>query len=103
MGGKQVSYVLGIDGGGTKTTGVIASSKGEIFAEVTVGPTNPNSVGKEQLKRTFAQLFRELEQVNPTAFSQVIRVFAGLSGADHLDTRKEMTQLIEEVLKDDDI
>ena len=37
-------YVLGIDGGGTKTAGVIADLNGNVAAKATVGPSNPNSV-----------------------------------------------------------
>ncbi len=33
-------YVLGIDGGGTKTIGVIADGFGKIYASKTVGATN---------------------------------------------------------------
>lgn len=93
-----MNYVIGIDGGGTKTTGVISNSKGEIFAEVTVGATNPNSVEKDRLQKEFAQLFKQLKAINHDAFDKVSHLFAGLSGAAHMATRNEMKQLIEALL-----
>lgn len=94
----MMTYVIGIDGGGTKTTGVIADDHGEVFAEATVGPSNPNSVTKERIKQEFDQLFAQLRKVDTNAFEKVDHVFAGLSGADHLTTRAHMKQLIEKLL-----
>lgn len=91
-------YVLGIDGGGTKTTGVIANEKGEKIAEATVGATNPNSVAKEQVKEEFKTLFQILEEQYQNSMVNVNHVFAGLSGAEHPKTRQEMQMLIESLL-----
>ncbi|SHG46762.1 N-acetylglucosamine kinase [Ornithinibacillus halophilus] len=91
-------YVLGIDGGGTKTKGVIASSTGEIAAEATVGPSNPNSVSKEQLENEFTLLFNELMQKSGELFSEVKHIYAGMSGVEHPVTKSEMSQLITNII-----
>ncbi|HVF45467.1 MAG TPA: BadF/BadG/BcrA/BcrD ATPase family protein, partial [Pyrinomonadaceae bacterium] len=38
-------YVLGVDGGGTKTRAVVADSRGEIIGHGRAGPSNPLRVG----------------------------------------------------------
>ena len=81
-------YVLGIDGGGTKTTGVIANAKGEIVAEATVGGTNLNSVGRVIVEGELAKLIDALKAENSEAFLQIKRVFAGMAGGGNKSTKK---------------
>lgn len=87
-------YVLGIDGGGTKTKGVIASSSGEIIAEATVGPTNPNNGNKEDLERELVKLINALKLESKGIFREVKQVYAGMSGVAHPTAKKEMEKLI---------
>ena len=48
--------VLGGDGGGTKTLGLVSDSKGTILARQQVGATNPNVVGLETSAKNVSQL-----------------------------------------------
>lgn len=89
-------YVLGIDGGGTKTKGVLVKSTGEIIAEATVGATNPNSVGKDDLVTEFTRLFSQLRLKSGSYFTKVKQIYAGMSGVDHPEVRGEMERLISE-------
>ncbi len=91
-------YVLAIDGGGTKTKGVIASSKGDIIAEAVVGPSNPNSVDEADLHVEFVKLFDALKSQGGGVFAEISRVFAGISGADHPIRRKELQSLLSDIL-----
>ncbi|MCC3356340.1 N-acetylglucosamine kinase [Bacillus sp. REN16] len=91
-------YILGIDGGGTKTKGVIATETGKIIAEATVGASNPNNVKKEDLKIELGKLIERLKTESKDAFLEVKRVYAGMSGVDHPSARKEMKQLLESLL-----
>lgn len=50
-GGSDSLYLLGIDGGGTKTEGVIADAYGNVFARVVTGPSNPTSMSREDFER----------------------------------------------------
>jgi len=43
-----MGYILGVDGGGTKTTAVIASSEGKILVESTSGASSVTSVGEKR-------------------------------------------------------
>ena len=93
-------YVLGIDGGGTKTKGIIAKSNGEIIAEATVGPTNPNSIDKWSLKKELQNLFTLLKQQCDSCFFQLKHVFAGMSGVGHPTTKEMVQKILVDLLPD---
>ncbi|MDY0410210.1 ROK family protein [Paracerasibacillus soli] len=83
-------YVMGIDGGGTKTTGVISNARGEVLAEVTVGPSNPNGVTKESIKQEMTTLFYSLKEQHTDAFFNVKSVFAGMLGGSSICEKKDV-------------
>lgn len=87
-------YMIGIDGGGTKTIGVLAHRTGEIVAKATVGASNPNLIDEATLTSHFDQLFTQLKAENQTAFTQVKRVFAGISGCGHPLAKEKVTEQI---------
>ncbi|MEI3606983.1 BadF/BadG/BcrA/BcrD ATPase family protein [Pseudogracilibacillus sp. SE30717A] len=75
-----MDYVIGIDGGGTKTAAVLADLQGKIVAKALRGPTNPNLLCKTELQATINQLLNDLKKQAPFAFSQTVSIFAGMSG-----------------------
>lgn len=95
-----MSIVLGIDGGGTKTTGVIARNTGEVLAEVTVGATNPNSVTSEKVKKELSLLLEKLKEYDDIAYSRINHIFAGIAGASHKKTRCEIREMIQDLTED---
>lgn len=92
-------YVLGIDGGGTKTKGVIANARGAVMAEASVGPTNPNSVERKSVENELIALMTSLENENHEIFHQINGVFAGMSGVRDIAAKKDMEQLIASLFK----
>lgn len=93
-----MSYVLAIDGGGTKTTGVLADETGEIIAQATVGASNPNIVKPSDLLKTFSELKDKLKQENEEAFKRTDRLFAGISGTGHPSAKQTVYEVIEDVM-----
>src|SRR5699024_2041413 len=87
-------YVLGIDGGRTKTKGVIANARGTIMTENSVGPTNPNSVERKVIENELIALMTSLETQNYELFLQLCGVCAGMSGFRYISPKKDMEQLI---------
>ncbi len=55
-----MTYFLGIDGGGTRTTAWLSDDKGHILARAVVGPTNPLKVGFEATERELLRAVREV-------------------------------------------
>src|SRR5690625_6218132 len=95
-----MTYVLGIDGGGTKTTGIIVDEDGNVVAEATVGASNPNIVGQEDLISRFTELITTLENEDAASFNRLTQVFAGISGAGHRNARQQLHDVLRNVLPD---
>ncbi|RXJ02548.1 hypothetical protein DS745_06140 [Anaerobacillus alkaliphilus] len=86
-------YVLGIDGGGTKTTAAICDIEGNIQALTTVGPTNPNNPDAK-VQDEFDQLVSNLRDINDCALTNVSVIFAGMSGVNRSEDKLRVKQAI---------
>jgi N-acetylglucosamine kinase-like BadF-type ATPase len=87
---------LGIDGGGTKTAGVIADETGTVIAFHQVGGTNPNSVGIEAMTQQLQKLLMQLFMTVPQ--EEVASCFVGMAGAGHPDKREAVRSLVQSML-----
>lgn len=57
---KKFHYVIGVDGGGTKTLAILADSKGKILAKSKGGPSNPRNVGIKKAVLNITEAIRPL-------------------------------------------
>lgn len=87
-------YVLGIDGGGTKTSGVVADENGEVYMQAIGGSSNPNALTRDQFEGVLSSLLAELETQNPQIFSQLAVCFAGMSGVGESGRDEEFAALL---------
>lgn len=55
-----MAYVVGIDGGGTKTAVTIAHDTGELELSFTVGPININGGDRDNIKASFVVMFEQI-------------------------------------------
>ncbi len=94
-------YILGIDGGGTKTTGVIVSSTGEVKAIAEVGATNINTVGSVGVEAEIQKLIFELKALDVQSFNQLSVIFAGMAGAGNDSNKHELETIIDKVVEKD--
>lgn len=76
-----MSYYIGIDGGGTKTHGLIAHNN-HIIAERKVGPTNYHSIGLEKTSEHFETLLLELVTLAGIELKDVDAICIGGAGID---------------------
>ncbi|NDE84738.1 MAG: N-acetylglucosamine kinase, partial [Verrucomicrobia bacterium] len=74
---KEGGLILGIEGGGTKTTWVLLGPGGRVMAQGQAGPGNVMLVGGEGLKKIFRQISRAL----PAQPGAIGGGFAGARGA----------------------
>jgi N-acetylglucosamine kinase-like BadF-type ATPase len=80
---KNKVFVIGIDGGGTKTIGAIANLKGKILKEIEIGSTNPNKIGFERAIFNLKKLIFKLSK------GRKIKVaYLGLAGGLERDKEK---------------
>jgi len=76
-----MSYIIGIDGGGTKTAVTIATTKLQIIHEFVVGAININGGDKETISSHFSAIFAEIKQQcdNLNAVKHICIGAAGIS------------------------
>lgn len=75
-----MTYVIGIDGGGSKTRGILLSKDGTIHRDISLGPTNYHTIGIEATEKTLSDLINTLcESITPDALAHI---YLGLAGAD---------------------
>ena len=70
-------YYIGIDGGGTKSIGVLSDGE-KILSEVTLTSSNPKDIGLEKSADLIVSLIRRLL---PENVCESVSVFAGIAGA----------------------
>lgn len=79
---RAMSYFLGMDGGGTRTTAWLADERGRVIGRAEAGPSNPLKVGFESSQRELrraARLARRRAYVNHGLLDAVC---VGLAGVD---------------------
>jgi N-acetylglucosamine kinase-like BadF-type ATPase len=89
----EKEFVIGIDGGGTKTTAALANLKGKILKEIEIGPTNPNKIG---FKRAILNLRKLISKISKNKKVKV--AYLGLAGG--LERDKEKKERIRKELQE---
>lgn len=77
-----MNYIIGFDGGGSKTRGVLANLKGDIIADHTGKSSNYHIIGKKKTKEHIEHIFNTLLREKNIAKKEIKFVFLGLAGAD---------------------
>jgi N-acetylglucosamine kinase-like BadF-type ATPase len=93
-----MGYILGIDGGGTKTTCVLATDEGVVLARAVSGPGNYLKVGVDVVKESFRTAIHAVCRqagVNPP---RIDAVCAGLAGAERPRDRKTLRGAFQEIV-----
>ena len=93
-------YVIGIDGGGTKTEGILCNDSGDVRAFCSGGPSNhqylPKQTVYQNIKNVVECLFRE----SGIRRKEVAGVFLGLAGADSPQDHQMLTELLKPLFKE---
>jgi len=69
------SFVIGVDGGATKTTAALADLAGNILKKGVAGPSSPRNVG---IDFSVKNVCRAINKVMPKKDRSVLSVFIGL-------------------------
>ncbi len=83
-------YVLGVDGGGTKTRGMLADDSGKIRLVEQVGPSNPNVVGVDGAAANIEELIRKSCARAHCDVVQLRAIVLGLAGAGGDEIRRTL-------------
>lgn len=79
MGKNQ--FVIGMDGGATKTAAMLSDLKGAVLAEDAGGASNPQVVGPEKTASVIVGLIETLTSKVGCRPSEIVGIMAGLAGA----------------------
>ncbi len=91
---SRAPLVLGVDGGGTKSIGLISDYSGKILARKEVGATNPNVVGLEvSAKRLFELMTRCCEEAR-CDIHELHSSVLGLAGAGGIEFRERIVEAL---------
>ena len=75
-----MNFIIGIDGGGTKTVGILAEETGLVRKRVEVGASNYHTVGETKTKEVLADLVSQLLAHANVTLTQCIGSCLGLAG-----------------------
>lgn len=95
-----MDYIIGFDGGGTKTRCVIGDNKGNILADCSSGPSNHQSIGIEKTKETLNELLLLVLEKTNLSLTDISYIFLGLAGADLPSDFKLLNNMCKEIFGD---
>jgi glucosamine kinase len=90
---RAVTYFLGIDGGGGKTTCVLGD-KESVLASATVGGSNFVRLGESEARTALQQGVREVCRKAAIKPTQIAAICAGIAGVAREDIRKQVTGIL---------
>ena len=90
-------YIIGIDGGGTKTVGILTTETGQLLAQVQSGPANYHVVGEAQTQAVLESLVRELCEKAGVSRARPIRFCLGMAGLGRAADRNVIGRICDEL------
>ena len=92
-----MSYLIGIDGGGTQTIGVIADTNGNHLSKVVEKSTNYHVVGIEQVEATLGSILKQLLQNTGIRATNCQAACFGLAGVGRAEDHQKIYRLCERI------
>ncbi len=86
-------YVIGVDGGGTKTEFVLLDSSGNVIGRTKGESTNYQAMGGKRLKEELLRGFTTLMSSTNVSPNKIDQLFLGLAGAGRESDKKEIVEL----------
>lgn len=90
-------YIIGVDGGGTKTTAILANREGQIVAKKEVGPSNYQVAGKKKFKRLVLDIIDNLTGSSHIKKSEISKISLGLAGVGRENEKKEVHGILRDI------
>jgi N-acetylglucosamine kinase-like BadF-type ATPase len=87
--------IIGLDGGGTKTLGIMINEKGDILAQATGDSSNIQAIGAERLGESLSALVSDLAAAAGCKVDDIDHLYAGLAGAGRPADRETIGNLVQ--------
>lgn len=94
-GGDSPKYILGFDGGGTKTECLLADAEGNVLARATTGPSNPLRAGYMKAWFALGEAADAVMARQKITANRIAGVCAGLGGAGRPGVVRRVTTYFE--------
>ena len=94
---QSPEYVIGVDGGGTKTRVVIADARQNIVGEGTAGPSNPLRVGVANATAAIREALDRACDMASVRRSDIVAAEVGLAGVRREDLRERIREALSEL------
>ncbi len=91
-------YVIGVDGGGTKTELALIDLEGNLVGMERVGSTNYQAVGGEKLRDELLEGFSALANGTNVDIDRIDHIFLGLAGAGRQQDQEEIKALFDDTV-----
>ncbi len=96
-----MGYIIGIDGGGTKTAFALGTTQGETLCQVRLESISLREHGRERVKERIQGGVRALEEESGIGLDQVCHVALGAPGCgESRDTDRTLREVMEECFPD---
>lgn len=83
-------FVIGIDGGGTKTAALLSDLNGNVLVEETGGPSNFQIIGVQKASEVIVSLVKKCCEEIGCSPSEILTIVAGLTGAGREGDKERM-------------
>lgn len=91
---NPLRYVIGLDGGGTKTAAELCDTAGKVLATTSGGPSNFQVIGTDQAARTIVDLIETCCHSVGCPIGDIGSVVAGLTGAGRVFDQERMSKAV---------
>ena len=93
----SIMYIIGIDGGGTKTSGILAMGTGQHLAQAQSGPANYHVVGEAKTQAVLEDLIGELYAKAGIPRTSPVRFCLGMAGLGRAADREVIGRICDEI------
>ena len=93
-----MAYVIGIDGGGTKTQGLLCHEAGTVFGKYMGGPSNHQFISGKKVQDNIGAVVGELLKQSGLEPDEIKYAYLGLAGNDSEDDCRFLTELLKPVM-----
>ena len=90
-------YIIGIDGGGTGTVGILTTETGERLAQVQSGPSNYHVVGEAETQAVLKSVVGELRKKAGIPSASAIHFCLGMAGLGRAEDKKIIGRICNEL------
>ena len=90
-------YIIGIDGGGTKTIGILTTETGQHLTQAQSGAANYHVIGEAKTREVLASIITELYEKAGISSSGSVRFCLGMAGLGRAADRKVIGRICDEL------